>query len=243
MNNATKNGPGRKRKESIVVWRGPSNLNGAPIEAILSFGSRNTKTGDLAQLWILPTSADPAEAQRTGEDAAVCGDCPMRPAHAEMRRASGVRHGCYVKTSRAPLSTWRAARRKRPDLASAVEAVRGLKLRLGAYGDPAALPEDVIRALCGAASGWTGYTHSPSAAPYLRGFVMASAETTLDSLRLRRQGWRTFRQGATGPGEVTCPATTHDVQCADCMLCDGSRTSRNTADRDNRKSVAIANHQ
>lgn len=225
-------------QESIVVWRGRSALNGGRIQAIVTFDSRNTKTGDMAQLWILPLGVDPKTAQRTGEDAAVCGDCPMRPANQEAREALGLESPCYVKTARAPLSTWKAARRKSASLARAVAAVRGRALRLGAYGDPAALPERIVRALCAVASGWTGYTHSPKAAPYLRAFVMASAETSLDALRLRREGWRTFRQGATGPGEATCPATTHGVQCRDCLLCDGVKR-----EGDARKSVAIANHR
>lgn len=231
------------RRESIVVWRGKSALNGAQIQAIVTFASRNAKTGDMAQLWILPRDVDPRTAQATGEDAAVCGDCPMRPVNRDKRLEMGHAHGCYVTTYRAPLSTWKASRTKRASLARAVAAVRGRKLRLGAYGDPAALPERVVRALCDVAVGWTGYTHSPNAAPYLRGYVMASAETTLDAMRLQREGWRTFRQGATGSGEVTCPATTHDVQCADCMLCDGSRVARGTAAHDGRKSVAIGNHR
>src|SRR5277367_4190888 len=80
---------------AFVVYRGPSMLGGgAPIVAILTGThgrSHNSKTGGMAQLWILPA------------DVAVCGSCPLRP-------SGGGEVTCYVRTFQGPLSTWKANR-------------------------------------------------------------------------------------------------------------------------------------
>jgi hypothetical protein len=73
----------------LELWRGPSRLDGAPIVAIatgLAEPSSNPKTGPMVQTWILRADSSPQEAQRTGADASVCGDCPLRPL---LARASG----------------------------------------------------------------------------------------------------------------------------------------------------------
>ena len=65
----------------VVVYEGPSELNGAPIVAIITglvTPSTNTKTGPMAQLWILDATTEPHVAVKTGEDESVCGDCPAR---------------------------------------------------------------------------------------------------------------------------------------------------------------------
>lgn len=110
-------------------------------------------------------------------------------------------------------------------------------LRLGAYGDPAALPEKVIKSLTKASGKWTGYTHQHNHT-WLQPYCMASVETTLDAMRLQKLGWRTFRQGTNVlKNEVTCPHVTHKVQCIDCKLCDGHKIN------DKRKNIVIPNHR
>jgi hypothetical protein len=216
-------------KSSFVVYRGPSYLPeaapGARIVATLTRGSKNAKTGNMAQLTILAERSAPHVAQRTGADAAVCGSCPLRPA------ATG---GCYVNTFRSPLSTWKAAKGRGVDLQGALGYLRasGIPLRLGAYGDPAALPTTLVRALFDAAGGRvTGYTHGWRTRPELARYVMASCETTADARRAHLAGWRTFRATAPSasnlPGEITCPNETRGIECADCLLCAGaSRPAR-----------------
>lgn len=63
--------------------------------------SKDTKTGDMAQLWIMVKDVNPPTAIQTGEDNVVCGDCPL---------GSKV---CYVNTSRAPLKIWEAYQKGR----------------------------------------------------------------------------------------------------------------------------------
>lgn len=233
--------------EAVVVYRGPSAINGSPIVAILTGianPSRNPKTGPMAQLWILAADEAPHLAVKTGADEAVCGDCPMRPSVAKKGQA------CYVATYQAPRSVW-ASRRDMPvDLELAVDAIRGKALRLGAYGDPAAIPESsgVIQALSAAASIRTGYTHQwrKDYAQWLRPYVMASldAGTTLAELTAcHEQGWRSFRAEVVAdcyPSEIVCPATTEsEAQCIDCGLCDGWRGN---ATAKQPRSIVIAIH-
>lgn len=225
---------------TFVVYRGASALNGAPIVALLTgvaHASLNTKTGHMAQLWILPAAEAPHVAQQTGGDAAVCGDCPLRPATA----AKGAAR-CYVRTFQGPRATWERNRRAPVDLDGAARALAssGLALRLGAYGDPAALPRVVVELLAAAASSVTGYTHQwrDARRAWLASASMASVESVEDAEAARAKGWRTFRvlsQGASlGAGEVLCPNESHGVQCASCRLCGGAR--------ENVKSVAIHVH-
>lgn len=236
-----------KTADAFVVYRGPSAINGAPIVAILTGTSKpsaNAKTGPMAQLWILSADEAPHMAQRTGADESVCGNCPMRPALAPKGSPR-----CYVATFQGPLSTWKARRELPVDLAGAVRAVTGRALRLGAYGDPAAIPESsgVVQALCASASTHTGYTHQwrQRHAQWLRGLCMASLDAHHDVADVRAanaQGWRTFRVlsavsaeaglASKGP-EVVCPYVTRGTQCVDCGLCSGASKA---------KSIAIAAH-
>jgi hypothetical protein len=219
---------------SFVVYRGPSNLDQKPIIGILTFGSKNTKTGPMAQLWILREDVAPHSAQKNGEDYSVCGDCALRPTNKDNRQQ---KYGCYVKTYQGPRSAWEHNKNKPVKLKDACKKLKGIPLRLGAYGDPAAIPEKVIKALTSASKTWTGYTHQHNHT-WLQPYCMASVETTLDALRLQKLGWRTFRQGeVNSKNEITCPHITHSVQCIDCKLCDGSRNN------DKRKNIVIPNHR
>ena len=77
--------PGRARlslPKGVVLYRGPSKLDGEPIVCIatgLKAPSKNPKTGTMVQTWILREDVAPHKAQKTGEDSSVCGDCPLRP--------------------------------------------------------------------------------------------------------------------------------------------------------------------
>ena len=201
------------RANGVVVYRGPSRLDGAPIVAIvtgLARASSNPKTGPMAQLWILRADIAPHDAVRSGDDSSVCGDCSLRGA------------ACYVQTYQAPLAVFRAYQAGNyPD--GAPQDVSGRMLRLGAYGDPAALPLPLVRRLVKAAAGHTGYSHQWRTAPRgWRDVVMASVETEADAQRAWRAGWRTFRLAAEPDKarERECPSS-RGVTCAQCRMCDG----------------------
>lgn len=206
---------------SVILWEGKSLLDGAPIVAIATFSSRNAKTGDMVQTWILRADMSPTDALASGDDASICGDCMHRPANGG---------SCYVKVWQAPRSVWSAYSRGRyspaPDLA-AVGA--GRMVRLGSYGDPAAVPAHVWRALTSQAAGVTGYTHQWRRAPELQSLCMASADSPEEAAIARAMGWRTFRVRAPGEElmarEFVCPASKeagYKTDCASCKACGGT---------------------
>jgi hypothetical protein len=178
-----------------VFFRGPSLLTGAPIMAIvtgLDLATSNEKTGDLLQVWILRADIAPQEAKRRNLDDAVCGDC-------KLRGESGHGSVCYVPAWMGPNNVFKAAALERDTYieCSAEDAavlVEGRQIRLGAYGDPAAIPIEVWWKLLKLADGWIGYTHQwhhlEDAWQWL---LMASVDTEEERLDAKKAGWRTFR--------------------------------------------------
>jgi hypothetical protein len=206
-------------RSGYVLYEGPSLLDGkTPIVAIATFRSHNVKTGPMVQTWIIRQRVDPYTAVWNGRDAAVCGDCPYRGGN-----------GCYVNIAHAPKGVWKAYRRGRyhRDLAAAAAACRGLKVRLGAYGDPAAVPTTVWQQLVRRAAGWTGYTHQWKSRRLdgLKRLVMASCDSPEDRRLAKARGWRTFRVRPRGAprerGEAVCPASVEAGKRTDCHTCGG----------------------
>lgn len=212
----------------MILYEGPSMLNGKPIVAIatgLDGKSTNVKTGPMVQTWILSQKESPMEAAKSGNDDAVCGDCPLRPLNLGT---------CYVTLFQGPRSIWATWKRGRyPDFS--VQSFSGLPVRFGAYGDPAAVPFHIWDAIGLQASMTTGYTHQwRDCDPLHKHYCMASVETEDDAMLARERGWRTFRV-TTRPGdkslskEVVCPASEeagHKIQCIDCGACDGRASKR-----------------
>lgn len=203
----------------MLIYRGPSQFDGRPILGILTGldgSSANRKTGPMAQLTIVPADVAPHEAQRSGADVSVCGSCALRP-------STGGSVVCYVRTYQGPLSSWK---RWRSEPISPLPDRIGPALRLGAYGDPCALPADLVLALAQRAPGVTGYTHAWQAkhAQWARAVCMASVETEREAWLAWRMGWRTYRisDEPLARHEVMCPYPTRGVQCVDCGLCQGN---------------------
>lgn len=234
----------------MIIYQGPSRLTGAPIVAILTGLDRpssNGKTGDMPQLWILSDDGrDPFAARKAGADEAVCGDCPLRDGR------------CYVNLLRGPLAIYRAYLAGRyPDgraldadgirAACCTRLGRPRSIRLGAYGDPAALPLDVVERLCAASPVHTGYTHAWRRFPELRPFLMASADSQADADEAHALGWRTFRVvcdgGRLADGELWCPAAPEGGAtrtCATCGLCRGGSRGPSIAIRAHGSAVAMS---
>jgi hypothetical protein len=206
---------------SYTLYDGPSRYDGSPILVTLALRSRNSKTGPMAQIYILPRDTSPCEAVKTGRDSCVCGNCTFRPVN---------RGGCYVAVAQAPQSAWRAAhKRGKVQLQAGLEALRksGLSVRLGAYGDPAAVPPASVLDIAQAAGNKvTGYTHGHltlhlASLGHLRALCMMSVETPAQASAAHSLGWRTFR--VTTPdaprlaSETACPSAR--VTCAQCLRC------------------------
>lgn len=211
-----------------IIYQGPSLLDGVPIVAIatgLKRSSENSKTGDMVQTYILLEDIAPTEAVKTGQDASVCGQCPHRG------RGDGKERTCYVNVGQAPLGVWRAYKRGSYPVATDVAALGEKRVvRLGSYGDPAAVPVEVWRNLTDNCVAHTGYTHQWRNAPQLRTLCMASADSVVDAAEARLQGWRTFRVAMPCDppkmtGESVCPASKEAgkiLACSDCRACGGA---------------------
>lgn len=208
----------------MVIYEGPSMLNGKPIVAIATGFhpnlSSNIKTGPMIQTWILAQDEEPHQAVKSGKDEAVCGDCKLRPLNL------GV---CYVLTFQGPLNIYRTWERGGYPVLD-YRAFAGLPVRFGAYGDPAAVPFRIWDEIGFQAITTTGYTHAwKYCDPLHKHYCMASVDSPQEALDAREAGWRTFRV-TTSPGdkslsdEIICPASAaggHKLQCIQCCVCDG----------------------
>lgn len=261
--------PGAKRRKSkgqpngLVVYRGPSLLE--PTKTIvgivtgLNKATVNAKTGNMLQLWIMLDDEAPHLAVDSGTDSAVCGSCKHRKTgnmYGEASSSGASLGTCYVKTFQAPLSVWRAYKSGNyPASSASLGAVdyswaKGRKVRLGAYGDPAALPLALLKGIVAAAEGYTGYTHewqnlnSTRLASEWSALLMASADTDSEETEAKASGWRSFRVlsdlSQLQNDSILCPATAEGSasslsNCAKCGLCNGTSSK-------SYKSIAVVVH-
>ena len=137
----------RAKPLGLVLYEGPSLINGQPIAVIATGFQRrtaNSKTGDMVQTWILRSDMNPLEAIHTGNDVSICGNCPLRGMlDKQQRRTVNRRRACYVNVHQTPLAVYRAYRRGRYEQfhsAQHLALFQGRMLRLGSYGDPVAAP-------------------------------------------------------------------------------------------------------
>lgn len=222
-----------------ILWEGFSEIDGAPIMLIatgLKADSSNAKTGALVQTWILRRDMTPQEAVDSGADSAICGDCPHRGIVVNGKNES---RSCYVTIFQAPRNIYKTALAgKYPRLHNqGAELLAGRSVRLGAYGDPAAVPFLVWDYLLQNAARGTGYTHQWKACdPRFARYCMASADSALEGELARAKGYRTFRVGTKAESivkgaEFLCPASKEagaKTNCAACLAC-GGLTSPNKA--------------
>lgn len=212
----------------FIVYEGPSLLTRDPIVAIitgLDGTSENGKTGPMAQAWIIRSDIDPVAAVKSGADRAICGDC-------QHRSGTNIGRSCYVIWWLAPQNIYRAYkagqyRRLTPEAQE--RAMLGNYLRIGAYGDPAAIPYRSWLPAVRGCSGAIGYTQRwRDCDPMFARLLMASVQSPFEKQLAIAKGWRTFRTRPEGgkvlDDETICPAShegRHSSTCEECQLCQG----------------------
>ena len=222
-----------------IIYKGPSLLDDKPIVVVATYSNRNTKTGKVVQTYILREDMNPLEASKTGEDYSICGDCPMRgEATTDPARKQAKGRRCYVNLGQGVLITWRAYKRGVYSEGAPRDMGRGRFVRVGTYGDPAAVPSHVWDELLSEAETWTAYTHQK---PWRPDIAMQSADDYHEAVLHWKAGRRTFRVIADlghldHNYEALCPASKEAgrrVQCTACKLCKGGKLA---------KSIAIVEH-
>lgn len=219
-----------KKPSGYIIYRGPSLLDGLPIVVVaITKKSTNVKTGDVVQTYILTDNAQsPVVNAKTLADESICGECPHR---------RGLGGSCYVNLGQGPRAVADGVVRGiyPEDLLSACSASADRVVRLGTYGDPAAVPAQIWDALVAQSSGHMGYTHQwkSGKSDHVMHLCMASADSAADRVLAKIAGYRTFRVRTEAEevvkGEFVCPASEEGGKrktCATCQACDGGVNTR-----------------
>jgi len=229
--------PKFKKPSGYIIYRGASLLDGKPIVVVaITKESKNSKTGNMVQTYIMADNGlSPVESARILDDVSVCGDCKHR---------RGMGGSCYVNLGQGARSVMDGVMRGiYPEIWSSIEvmesylaAVKGRKVRLGTYGDPAAVHAYVWGMALTDTAGHTGYTHqwASGKADHVKQWCMASADTPKETALAKMDGWRTFRvRQADGTPEfsheMVCPASEEAgkrLTCSTCMACSGGIDSK-----------------
>jgi hypothetical protein len=123
-------------------------LDGKPIVVIATYSKRNAKTGVVVQTYILVDGINPLEASKTGADFSICGTCAMRgEVTTDPNRKQAKNRRCYVNLGQGVLIVYKSFLRgvypMADNTADRKSIGRGRFVRVGTYGDPAAVPAAV----------------------------------------------------------------------------------------------------
>lgn len=194
------------------------------IFIVATSGSKNEKTGDMIQIWIMDATRHPSESRKSGHDALnQCAGCPL-----------ASNNGCYVIDNPLIAIAKKYARDGYKPLSIGTPEFarffRNRAVRFGAYGNPSLIPLPLVESIAKLSRRWTGYFHDwhlmteERAQAYGR-YFMASCETQ-SWQKAQAIGLRTFTTCAepsdiVGSG-IECLADKAGMQCAECGLCDGT---------------------
>lgn len=226
-----------------IIYEGASLIDGKPIVCIavgLDGKSTNSKTGGMVQTYILLKDQDPVSVVKSGLDESICGDCKHRPSLASKNGEAR----CYVNVGQGALAVYKSYKKGNYSRDWSEDDFIGKSVRLGTYGDPAAVPYDVLSRVVLKSKKHTGYTHqwmSPTFDRRWFNLCMASVDNAIEKFAAKMMGARTF-EVTTGvrktiKSEVTCPASSEGgrkTTCERCLLCGGNSV--------NAKDVVIADH-
>ena len=242
----------RYKVRGLQLYKGASTMpgqgrSGAQVMALLTLNSENAKLGREFQTWHLRADMHPTDARRGGAgDGPICGEgkrgCPFRAQAGQKLGAcypdgrglvslwSSYKRGNYpdVRAMAADImpGTWPEARK----LETALNVLGTLPdgIRLGAYGDPAAMPFEIAEQMTNISLGHTGYTHQASRKFFDKRFLtlcQVSADTPKQALKFQAMGAKTFRVALEGDAlmdnEIECLSDSKNINCLDCGLCNG----------------------
>ena len=217
----------KQKPIGLVLYKGKSLIDGQMIVVIATgvYGkTENRKTGDMIQTWIVRADIPPIIAKQLGHDYSVCGDCKHRHFGS-----------CYVNIAHGPHQTFKSYhqdRYQRFEEDKHLQLFKGRKVRLGSYGDPAAVPTSVWAKICSVTDGHTGYTHQWNQRftdPQLKDYCMASCDNEKEYTKAKALGWRSFRVRFDDnqellENEFVCPASNeanNKTSCDKCKACMG----------------------
>jgi len=202
----------------------------------------------MLQTYIQRADTNPVEASRLDLDAAQCGACPLRGiANIEKKPGQADKRACYVLLGQGPTGVYKTYKAEKYRHAGGHADIAALgaerMVRIGTYGDGAAVPAYIWDSLLSRATGHTAYTHQSGncATSFDGSRYMVSADSEQAARAAWLQGHRTFRVIAAvdelTSGEILCPASKEAgmrTQCASCKLCGGASVKA--------KSIAIVAH-
>jgi len=209
-------------------------LGGAEIILVVYgfSGINNRKLGPMIEASVFVAAEKPSTAADDGRDSAVCGDCPGRPTNWGY---------CYVQIPVEVDKTWEAARDLPADLKLAYAQIRdsGWPIRLGVYGDAAAVPFEIVEALVQATATedgklrYSGFTHQwshPNFDHRHLKYLAPSVEFVAEREELKQHfptvmTYRIVRNAEEMlAGEIKCKGGVEPEadKCCECMSCGGT---------------------
>ena len=220
------------KQNGYILWRGISPIDGlTPVKVVatgFTIKSKNGKTGDMIQVWIMLDNVHPKNAIDSGDDYAICGNCPHR------KNERGER-SCYVGIHTIGQIYKKDATDGYIDISNniveSLHLFQDKDVRFGSYGDPVCIPLHIVE-LITKVCGHTGYTHqwrNPKFSAYKQ-YFHASVDTFSDYFDAKDSGWSTFRvrsQESTVMlnDEVYCQGGLKTT-CKKCQLCSGTSSQQ-----------------
>jgi hypothetical protein len=143
-------------------------IDGGPILVIatgLEDGGSNSKTGPMVQIYIIRADQNPLRASQVGDDVSICGSCVHRGIviiDPKTGKRKNVKRSCYVTLMHGPRVVWDAYQRgvyQEVSLTKARKLLARKRCRIGAYGDPGAVPIKDWKTALAQVDELTGYTH------------------------------------------------------------------------------------
>jgi hypothetical protein len=201
----------------VIFYKGKSEITGESIVGVatgLKIPSRNAKTGDVIQTFILRSDLNPLFAVLQDKDKAICGNCPLKYTNSNL---------CYVNVSKSVSHVYNCFKRNNYAYTDVLNTVKSI--RLGSYGDPTAIPIKIWQKILKNKS-FVGYTHNwKFCNPKWRNYLLASIESPKLIAVLNNLGWYTARiikdKSELTESEILCPAqaTNNLIKCENCLLC------------------------